>query len=81
MKRALIVVACLFLGLLLATPAAAADRQEVEFSDDEAGVLKVKPPKPEVTYLLLRAKLEQPATRPKVELAPRIERALVKAPF
>ncbi len=81
MKRAVSMIACLVLGLLLAVPAAAAERHEVKFGDRDVEVLKAKPPQPEVTYLLVRAKLEQPATRTDVKLAPRIERALDAAPF
>lgn len=84
MGRALFVAACFAVCWLLALPAAAGERgaaQLVTFSDRDVDVLKVKAPRPEVTYLLVRAKLANPADRRRVELAPRIERALDKGPF
>jgi hypothetical protein len=67
----------------LALPAEAGPRprQQVVIQDRDAGTLIVKAPRPEVTYLLMRARLADQVARPDQKLAPRIEQAVTRSPF
>ncbi len=84
MKKIPLVMLCLVIGFVFATAPAAAQengRQEVVYTGADVGDLVVDVPRPQVTFLLLRARLDHESDKSKVKLAPRIQQALERDPF
>jgi hypothetical protein len=70
-------------ALLLAQPATAGDKKtkDIKFTDEEAGEIILKPPKPEVWYILPRSVMDFTRKLLKQKLARKIGEATKKAPF